>query len=186
MHANGIVSMRTASAVLAAVCVSLSLAMSGCTPSLQMTKPPSPEVSASDGKNGTSAESPTASPKPEQTPENQLPPPPPDYQPPSLSEGLLEGPPDLSWKDEINASALEFAKNIPGVKHVKTCYSKLYGPWYLILYVEKNKKIGLQQYSWNARSKEWEISYQLKELPAKQLEYHLKGEVADEKCFVLK
>ncbi len=186
MHANGIEFMRTASTLLVAVCVTLSLAISGCTPSLQMTKPSSPEVSASDAKSGTATETPTAAAKPEQKPENQLPPPPPDYKPPSLSEGLLEGPPDLSWKDEINASALQFAKHIPNVKHVKTCYSKLYGPWYLILYIEKAKKIRLEQYSWNANTKEWEPSFQLKELPAKQLEYHLKGEVDDEKCFVLK
>ncbi len=186
IHANGITFMKAALTLSIAVCVSLFLAMSGCMPSLQMSKPSSPEVSGSEAKNGPSAESPTGAAKPDGTAEPQLPPPPPDYKPPSLSEGLLEGPPDLSWKDEINASALEFAKNIPNVKHVKTCYSKLYGPWYLILYIEKAKKISLQQYSWNAKSKEWEPSFQLKELPAKQLEYHLKGEVADEKCFVLK
>ncbi|MGO9119654.1 MAG: hypothetical protein ACLQPD_18840 [Desulfomonilaceae bacterium] len=177
--------MKTASTLLVAVCVGLVLAVSACMPSLQMSKPSSPEVSGSDAKNESSAESPTAA-KPERPADAQLPPAPPDYKPPSLSEGLLEGPPDLSWKDEINASALEFGKSIPNVKHVKTCFSKLYGGWYLILYTEKAKKIGLEQYSWNAKSKEWEPSFQLKEIPAKELEYHLKGEVDDEKCFVLK
>jgi hypothetical protein len=178
--------MKTASTLLVAVCVCLVLAVSGCMPSLQMSKPSPPEVSGSEAKDGQSAESPTGPGKPDKTADTQLPPPPPDYKPPSLSEGLLEGPPDLSWKDEINASALEFSKSIPHVKHVKTCFSKLYGGWYLILYTEKAKKIGLEQYSWNPKSKEWEPSFQLKEIPAKQLEYHLKGEVDDEKCFVLK
>lgn len=178
--------MKTASTLLVAVCVSLVLAMSGCMPSLQATKPSTPEVPGSDAKNGSSAESPNRAAKPETPPDTQLPPPPPDYKPPPLSEGLLEGPPDLSWKDEVNASALEFSKSIPRVKHVKTCFSKLYGGWYFILYTEKAKKIGLEQYSWNGKSKEWEPSFQLKEIPPKQLEYHLKGEVDDEKCFVLK
>ena len=178
--------MKSASTLFVAVCVSLVLAISGCMPSLQMSKPSTPEVSGSDAKNESAAENPTGAAKVEKPADTELPPPPPDYKPPSLSEGLLEGPPDLSWKDEINASALEFSKSIPNVKHVKTCFSKLYGGWYLILYTEKSKKIGLEQYSWNPKSKEWEPSFQLKEIPAKQLEYHLKGEVDDEKCFVLK
>lgn len=109
-----------------------------------------------------------------------------DPPPPPPGETVAEGALDLREKDEINASALQFAKNVKGVKHVKTCYSKLYGGWYLLLYVEKKKKMALHQYSWNDKSKEWEVIYYLKEIPEDQIEHHLKGEVADEKCFVLK
>ncbi len=93
---------------------------------------------------------------------------------------------DLIEKDEVNRLALEFAKLIPNVKHVKTCFSKLYGGWYMLLYIQKGKKVALDQYSWSPVTKEWEIIYRLKEIPAKQLEAHVKGEVGDEKCFVLK
>jgi len=94
--------------------------------------------------------------------------------------------PELRQKDEINAAALQFAKEVPNVKHVKTCFSTVYGGWYLLLYIEKNKVVSLQQYSWDPRTKEWDFVYQLKELPSKQVEHHLKGEVGDEKCFILK
>jgi len=187
MRANGTLVMKAAP-IFAAVFVSLLLAVSGCVPGLQMTKPAA-EGPAPEAKNGTPAAAPRVSERqPDKTADAQTPPPP-DNKPPALSEGLLEGSPDLSWKDEISASALEFAKNIPNVKHAKICFSKLYGGeggWYLILYVEKAKKIGLQQYSWNPRYKEWEPSFQLKEIPPKQLEFHLKGEVQGEKCFVIK
>lgn len=93
---------------------------------------------------------------------------------------------DLIEKDEVNRLAMEFARLIPNVKHVKTCFSKLYGGWYMLLYIQKGKKIALDQYSWSPVTKEWEIIYRLKEIPVKQLEAHVKGEVGDEKCFVLK
>lgn len=93
---------------------------------------------------------------------------------------------DLIEKDEVNRLAMEFARLIPNVKHVKTCFSKLYGGWYMLLYIQKGKKVALDQYSWSPVTKEWEIIYRLKEIPAKQLESHVKGEVGDEKCFVLK
>jgi len=180
--------MRTASIVFAAVFVSLVLCAYGCVPGLQMTKPAA-DGPAPEGKSEAPAGAPTDTARqPDKKADAQVPPPP-DYKPPALSEGLLEGPADLSWKDEVSASALEFAKNIPNVKHAKICFSKLYGGeggWYLLLYVEKAKKIGLQQYSWSPKYKEWEPSFQLKEIPAKQVELHLKGEVQDEKCFILK
>jgi hypothetical protein len=112
----------------------------------------------------------------------------PKYEPPPPPAGKKAptGAIDLRKKEDINASALKFAKNIKGVKHVKTCYSKLYGGWYLLLYVEKKKRIALQQYVWNEKSKEWEVIYYRKEIPPDTLDFHLKGEVADEKCFLLK
>ena len=93
---------------------------------------------------------------------------------------------ELRQKDEISAAALHFAREVPNVKHVKICFSTVYGGWYLLLYIEKGKTISLQQYSWEPRNREWDFVYQLKELPAKQVEFHLKGEVGDEKCFILK
>lgn len=115
------------------------------------------------------------------------PPPPPQYKPPAAgdqktaSEAVI----DPTEKEEVSRAALEFAGHVKNVKNVKICYSKLYGGWYLMLYVQKSKKISLDQYSWNRKSQEWEIVYHLKEIPQKQLEFHVKGEVGDEKCFVL-
>ena len=192
MRANGIVVMKTATIIFAAVFASMVLAVSGCVPGLQMTKPPAGEAPGPEAKKGGPAEGPSSATQQsdkDKMADNQLPPPPSGSNPPALSEGLLEGAPDLSWKDEISASALEFTRNVPNVKHAKICFSKLYGGeggWYLILYVEKAKKIGLQQYSWNPKYKEWEPSFQLKEIPQKQVEFHLKGEVQGEKCFVIK
>lgn len=106
--------------------------------------------------------------------------------PPPGQDKTALGSIDLAQKDEVNDAALQFAKNVAGVEHIKTCYSKLYGGWYLFLYLKKAKKISVQQYSWNPKTKEWDIIYHLKELAPERLEYHLKGEVDDEKCFVLK
>ncbi|MFH0958605.1 MAG: hypothetical protein V1897_07860 [Pseudomonadota bacterium] len=115
------------------------------------------------------------------------PPPPKDTRQPAgdpqaASEALI----DPVEKEEVSRAALEFAGHTKNVIHVKTCYSKLYGGWYLMLYVQKGKKTALDQYSWNRKAKEWEIVYHLKEIPKKQVDFHLKGEVGDEKCFVLK
>ncbi len=115
------------------------------------------------------------------------PPPPPQYNPPTGDQkASAESVVDPAEKERVGQAALEFASHMKNVKHVKICYSKLYGGWYLMLYVTKGKKISLDQYSWNKKSQEWEIVYHLKEIPQKQIEFHLKGEVGDEKCFVLK
>ncbi len=98
---------------------------------------------------------------------------------------IKEDPLNSRLKDEINDSALKFAKNIPNVKHVKTCYSHMYGEWNLYLYVPRGKKISYQQFLWNKESQEWETVYG-KGLTPSQVEFHLKGEVGDEKCFILK
>jgi hypothetical protein len=113
----------------------------------------------------------------------------PEYAPPPPPESSAEkAAMDSGLKEEVNEAALEFAKSLPGVKHIKTCYSKLYGGWYLFIYTEKEKgkKYSLYQYSWDRKAKEWLVIYHLKELPPERLEFHLKGEVDDEKCFVLK
>ncbi|MBM4328312.1 MAG: hypothetical protein FJ118_14255 [Deltaproteobacteria bacterium] len=116
-----------------------------------------------------------------ETPSPPYAPPLPPDQEKMAKEGL-----DLRDKDEINESALQFAKNVPGVQHAKTCYSKLYGGWYLLLYVKKGQNISLQQYSWHEKSKEWEIIHQVKNLPKEDVERHLKIEVPSERCFRLK
>lgn len=109
------------------------------------------------------------------------------YAPPTAPDQKQTPPTlDLGEKDEVNQAGLKFAENIAGVKHVKTCYSRLYGGWYLFLYLQKGKQISLQQYSWNRKTKEWEVIYHLKSIDAEKLEHHLKTELDDEKCFVLK
>lgn len=120
--------------------------------------------------------------------EKMLPPPPPNYKRGSAdgNQALPVGPREMLLREEINASALEFAKQVPNVEHVKTCFSKVFGGWYLHLYVKKGKKVSLQHYTWNAVTKEWDVSLTVEELPMENLEHHVKGEVGDEKCTVLK
>jgi hypothetical protein len=188
MQGNGKGPMRSARVLLTAVILALAAAfILGCVPGIRSVKQAG-ETDQAPASSGVEEGAPAA---PEQAkksvgegapsqPAPYTPPPPPD-----AAQGTL-GAIDLRLKDEVNEAALNFAKNISGVEHIKTCYSKLYGGWYLFLYLKKGKKISLQQYSWNEKTKEWEIIYQLKELAADRLEYHLKGEVDDEKCFVLK
>lgn len=147
--------------------------MSGCLPGLKSTKPTAQEARTSGAVGG---QDPVVQP---------LPPPPPDFRE-GAAAATATDPPELRQKEEINQAALKFAREIPNVKHIKTCFSKVYGGWYLLLYIESGKKISLQQYSWNEKSKEWDVVYHVKEVPEKQLEHHLKGEVGDEKCFILK
>ncbi len=113
----------------------------------------------------------------------------PKIQSPDLadSDKIIKGGVDQKERAQVNQAALEFVqKNVPDAKHIKTCYSKLYGGWYMLLYLEKGKKIWMQHWSWNQKSKEWEPVSQNKEISPKQLDFDLKGEVAGEKCFVLK
>jgi len=181
--------MKTFLSSLAAILVVASVVMLGCVPAVTNVKP-SPEVTqAPDAAAPPPRTELPPSPLPMPTSEaGQSQAPSPTYRPASAT-AKDAGPvlaADLRNKEEVNASAMQFAREVPNVKYVKTCYSKLYGGWYLLLYIEKAKNISLQQYSWNPKAREWEIIYQLKELPSKQVEFHLKGEVGDEKCFVLK
>jgi hypothetical protein len=151
--------------------------MSSCVPGLRSSKPVAQDPKSSGAAQSTGAQDPLIQP---------LPPPPPDFKESESRRQPGSDPLELRQKEEINQAALKFAKEIPNVKHIKTCFSKIYGGWYLLLYLEAGKKISLQQYSWNDKSKEWDVVYHVKEVPAKQLEHHLKGEVGDERCFVLK
>ena len=93
----------------------------------------------------------------------------------------------MTLRAEVNQSALEFAKNFPDVRAIRTCYSKLYGGWNLDLFVGKGKKVDKQQFSWNSKTKEWDLtSYEKKQIQFDRLEYYLDTELVDEKCFVLK
>jgi hypothetical protein len=115
-------------------------------------------------------------------------PPIPDYAPPPPPEDKgADVKVDLSRKAEVSDAALTFAKGFTDVKHVKICHSRLYGKgWYLFLYSEKAKKIFLQQYSWNERTREWDANPLRIEVPREKLEHHLQVELDDEKCFVLR
>lgn len=190
--------------LLAILAVALMLplaAIPGCAPGIKATKPsanaekaPSPETEdvqklgpAAPGDKGTEAPAVPSQPgklSPEEL-EKMLPPPPPSYKR-KTAEALPASPKELLEKEEINASALQFAKEIPDVKHIKTCFSKMFGGWYLHLYVTKGKKPYLQHYSWNPVTREWEVSMAMKDLPVDNVESHLKQEVGDEQCTVLK
>jgi len=173
-------------AITLAVAASLAL---GCVPGLKSAKSvPGPGQVATNSVPPGGAASGQAPKLTDEELDKRLPPPPPFYKPPGSpdqtvsSGGLIEP----AMKEEINETALRFAKEIPNVKHVKTCFSKLYGGWYLNLYVQEGKKTVVQQYSWEPESKEWKVLLPPKEVPLNLLEHHLKGEVADEKCYLLK
>jgi len=180
--------MKAALSLLAATLILAALLLLGCVPGLQSAKPPTQDEPplAPQGQS-EQAEPPKAPMASDQSADPAATPPPPAYLPPSPPdrEKISEAVVDLRLKDEVNEAAMRFAKEIPNVKYIKTCFSKLYGGWYLMLYLEKGKKISLEQFSWNGKSKEWEVAGRF-QVPAKQLDYHLKGEVADEKCFRLK
>lgn len=181
--------MKTFLSSPAAILVVASALILGCVPALTNVKP-SPEVTRAPEVPGSPPQT-ELPPAPLPIPEGkaaQSPAPSPTYKPASAATkevGRVSAT-ELRNKDEVNNSALQFSREVPNVKYAKTCYSKLYGGWYLLLYIAKGKNTSLQQYSWNPKSKEWEIIYRLEELPAKQVEFHLKGEVGDEKCFILK
>ena len=162
----------------------------GCVPGIKSAKTgPSPQDNPGGPKTANQSGIASDSSKiPGKDLDNLLPPPPPSYKSGEGRGGAGDYAdiPELRQREEINEAALKFAKEVPDVKHIKTCFSRIYGGWYLLLYIEKSKKISLQQYSWNPKSREWEVVYHIKEVPANQLEFHLKGEVGDEKCFVLK
>jgi len=180
--------MKAALSLLAATLILAALLLLGCVPGLQSAKPPTQDEPplAPQGQS-EQAEPPKAPMASDQSADPAATPPPPAYLPPPPPdrEKISEAVVDLRLKDEVNEAAMRFAKEIPNVKYIKTCFSKLYGGWYLMLYLEKGKKISLEQFSWNGKSKEWEVAGRF-QVPAKQLDYHLKGEVADEKCFRLK
>ncbi len=172
--------------VLAAILFIGSTILPGCVPGLRSAKPladsESPaDVHAESTDQAASPKTSTGSDRPPKPIPRYTPPP-----PPAADEGAAMSI-DPVVKQEISDSALAFSKHIPDVKHVKLCYSKLFGGWYVFLYTEKGKKHWMQQYAWNAGTKEWDVVLGLKELSKESLDFELKGgEVKEEKCFLLK
>lgn len=164
----------------------MSVSLFGCSSALKSSKLP-PDQFRDQGTQGSSSEKQkklTAQEKPilDSSKGSE-----PRYDPPGPPSHEKINGVDPVEKEEVSKAALEFAeKNIPGVKHLKICYSKLYGGWYLLIYSQKGKKISMQHWSWNQKSREWDIVYHRKEVTPQQLEFDLKGEVAGEKCFLLK
>lgn len=172
---------------LAALAVSATVLIVGCTAGMKSLVSPSAPDQPSNIAAAPGREGPTA---PRPVPEGRSGPRP-EYAPPQPPDQSQQSPTvNLSEKEELAQAGLKFAGNVPGVKHVKTCYSRLTGLWYLFLYVPKGKRISIQQWAWNTRTKEWEMipSDRSKgdEIEADKLEYHLKSELPDEKCFPLK
>ncbi len=151
--------MKAALSLLAATLILAALVLLGCVPGLESVKGPTeaqnpPPPNHTTGQAGNApATKPTckeAGQTPSSSPPAYTPPPPPDR------EKISEAGADLRLKDEVNESALKFAKEIPNVKHFNTCYSKLDRSWWLNVYSQRKKKIFVQQYLWNDKSKEWE------------------------------
>lgn len=175
------------------ICLSCAavLTLIGCVSALKSAKPQQDTTAKEADKTSTEqakVDQAIKKPTDEEVKKLLAPPPPPQYtQPPGGDlKGAAESAVDPVEKEEVSQAALEFAGHMKNVIHVKICFSKLYGGWYLMLYLQKGKKTALDQYSWNRKAREWEIVYHLKEIPKKQVDFHLKGEVGDEKCFVLK
>ncbi len=181
--------MKAALSLLAATLILAALLLLGCVPGLESVKgpaepqnPPAPKRMTGQAKTAPAPKS--AGKEAGQTPSNSAP----AYTPPAPPgrEKISEAETDLRLKDEVNESARKFAKEIPNVIHFKTCYSKLDRGWWLNIYRQTKKKISSQQYMWNEKSKEWEIVGPPLDVPPKELEFRLKGEVPGEKCFRLK
>jgi hypothetical protein len=157
----------------------------GCVPGLRSTKSNSPPEAVADAK-----EVPAASTKGQGVPKKELDrllatPPPPDKLVPGHKRPLIKLS-DLSGQEEVRKAALRFAQGLKNVKHVRVCYSKAYGGWFLLTYVPGGKKTVQQEYSWNKDTKEWELSGSQRAFPTKDLDSYLKSELPDEKCILLK
>jgi hypothetical protein len=157
----------------------------GCVSGLRSTKSTPPPGAVADAKGA-----PAASPKGQDVRKKELErllavPPPPDKLTAS-NKGLLIKPSDLSGQDEVRRAALNFTQGLKNVKHVRVCYSKAYGGWFLLTYVPGGKKTVQQEYSWNKNTKEWELSGSQRAFPTKDLDSYLKTELPDEKCILLK
>jgi hypothetical protein len=174
----------------AAVSIAVALIL-GCTQAFRLAKPSIEGQAPPAGTGPAGSDTSKVPTVKDKKPEFKAAAPPPEYgpPPPPPPEKLSEKPIDRAAQAEVSDAALSFAKSIPDVKHIKVCHSKLYaGGWYLFLYIpkEKGKKFWLHQYSWNERTKEWEAIPPRTEVPADRIDQHLKVELEDEKCFVLK
>jgi len=181
--------MKAAWSVLVILSFLCTVAVMGCVPGLRSAKPGSPSERVADTKAAPprAGSEKTADPSKKELDRLLAAPPPPDKVAASAGDRrLLIKPSDLGSLDEVRQAALTFAQGLKNVKHVKTCYSKASGGWFLALYVPGVKNTIEQEYSWNKDTKEWELSGTRRALPTKDLDIYLKSELPDEKCFLLK
>lgn len=184
--------MRTSLIILFAGLWIGSALLTGCVPFLKTTKPQQGDervARVESGKeNGAGKEDSTkpSTSAPEEL-DKLLPPPPPDYKPGPSSPSQSVDVVDSREKEDIKESALRFAKEFSNVKHMKTCFSKQFGGWYLILYTQKDKKFAVQHFAWNPRTQEFEPSAPSRLLlTQKELEMQLDAPIKGETCFRLK
>lgn len=163
--------------------------LNGCVPLLKLAKLQQGEERAAQVKPGQETGAATEKqplPPPEEI-DKSLPPPPKDYRPSPSSPTQSIDAVDSREKEEIRESALRFAKEFQDVKHMKTCFSKEFGGWYLILYTQKGKKFSVQHFAWNSRTREFEPSAPSRLLlTQKELEQQLDAPIGGETCFRLK
>lgn len=184
--------MRTTLVILFAGLWVGSAFLAGCVPFLKTVKPQQGEERAAQVKPGAESDMGTEkSDKPsalsQEELDKMLPPPPPDYKPTTSSPAQSIDPVDSGEKEAIKEAALKFAKEIPNVKHMKTCFSREFGGWYLILYTQKGKKFAVQHFAWNSRTLEFEPSAPSRLLLSKkELEQQLDVSVKGETCSRLK
>lgn len=184
--------MRTTLVILFAGLVLGAVVLTGCVPFLKTVKPQQGEERAAQAKpgaeNAAAAEKSgkTPTPSPEEL-EKLLPAPPPGYKATPSSPAQSLDAVDTREREEIKESALKFAKEIPNVKHMKTCFSKEFGGWYLIVYTQKGKKYSPQHFAWNPRTLEFEPSAPSRLLlTQKELDMQLDVTIKGETCFRLK
>jgi hypothetical protein len=172
----------------AAACVA-AVAVWGCVSGLQSAKPADMADSTKEAKAPAQGDRPSPGAKPLPGDKDSLlaAPPTPDkaLSSPSNVKPELVGS-ALKDKDEVTEAALLLAQNVPKVKHIKTCYARASGTWFLYLYVEKGKKLAEETYSWNGELHEWETHGHRKDVQIKQIEFYLRAELPDEKCFLIK
>jgi uncharacterized protein YceK len=181
--------MKHASTILTFIIIIAIALAGGCGSNRKYTKPAADQVpgaKAPVAAADASQSNPGVAGKPGQAPVSQTGP---RYDPPTAAgrDRMLEDGVDPREKAEMTESALEFArKTVPNAKHIKVCFSKLYGGWYMLLFTQKGKTYSKEHLSWNSKTKEWEPIEQKKPLAPNQMEFELKGDVAGEKCFLLK
>lgn len=184
--------MRTTVVILLAGVMLGAVVLTGCVPFLKTAKPQPGEERVAQIKPGaeTPAGAEESGKEPKPSPEELdkiLPAPPPGYKPTPSSPAQSVDLVDTREREEIKESALKFAKEIPNVKHMKTCFSKEFGGWYLILYTQKGKKYAVQHFAWNPRTGEFEPSAPSRLLlTQKELDMQLDATIKGETCFRLK
>jgi hypothetical protein len=94
--------------------------------------------------------------------------------------------PDPNEREEVNRAALEFAAEQRKVQHVKTCYSKIFGGWYMLIFMEDGKNVSMTNYSWDPKDKIWKTAAPAQKVTPDQVKFELEGDLAGEYCTKLK